>query len=327
MSGRDDALNAIGTAIDALREKRAATTDANEKDTLNNQISDLEAQREAINDAKLGDRAQLVADAAAALDDIVKAAEAGPLDAPLAKLHDAVASLKTAQQELSAPEPQAEDKTDAARPAPAPAPVAPPVSAPQTAPVDFTDLLRRAMDQLGMASRSLRAGTAAICFGESGFHPRREASYTHTSAARIRDIFGSRVASLSDAEIDALKANDEQFFELVYGGAFGRAQLGNTQPGDGFRFIGRGPIQLTGRGNYAKYGRLIRVDLIGQPDLANDPETGCKLTVAYMKDRYHGGGFDAMKRAVGNVVATTETVKDAAFAKFTASGLFGGTEA
>lgn len=198
---------------------------------------------------------------------------------------------------------------------------------PTPAPGDFTNLLRRAMDELGMASRSLRAGTAAICFGETGFEPRREASYRKTAAARIREVFGSRVDQLSDAEIDQLKVDDRAFFNRVYGGEFGRTQLGNTQPGDGFLFVGRGPIQLTGRSNYARFGGLIGVDLTTNPDQANEPETGCKVAVAYMLHRFKGGGFEGMKRAVGNVVKTTEAVKDQAFAKFTASGVFGGTEA
>jgi len=50
------------------------------------------------------------------------------------------------------------------------------------------------------------------------------------------------------------------------------AKLGNTQAGDGKRFKGRGPIQITGRFNYAKYGGLLGIDLIGQPELAAAPE-------------------------------------------------------
>ena len=50
------------------------------------------------------------------------------------------------------------------------------------------------------------------------------------------------------------------------------ARLGNTQPGDGKRFKGRGPIQITGRFNYTKYGALLGIDLTAQPELAATPE-------------------------------------------------------
>lgn len=61
------------------------------------------------------------------------------------------------------------------------------------------------------------------------------------------------------------------------------ARLGNTQPGDGKRFKGRGPIQITGRFNYAKYGTLLGVDLAAQPELAATPEIAFATAGLYWK--------------------------------------------
>lgn len=54
--------------------------------------------------------------------------------------------------------------------------------------------------------------------------------------------------------------------------------LGNTQPGDGARFHGRGYVQLTGRANYKKAGSLTGQDLLGNPTLAKQP--GLAYTIA-----------------------------------------------
>lgn len=62
-------------------------------------------------------------------------------------------------------------------------------------------------------------------------------------------------------------ANQEAIANIVYGGEFGRINLGNTQVGDGWRYRGRGPIQCTGRRNYAAFASVCRQDLINNPDL------------------------------------------------------------
>lgn len=64
-----------------------------------------------------------------------------------------------------------------------------------------------------------------------------------------------------------------------------RADLGNTQEGDGARFYGRGYIQITGRANYRAYGRAIGVDLIATPDLALDPTVGAEIFALFFRDK------------------------------------------
>ena len=65
----------------------------------------------------------------------------------------------------------------------------------------------------------------------------------------------------------------------------GWAGLGNTQPGDGKRFKGRGYIQLTGRYNYTNYGKLLGLDLVLHPELALVPENAARIFVAYFKGK------------------------------------------
>lgn len=62
-------------------------------------------------------------------------------------------------------------------------------------------------------------------------------------------------------------------------------RLGNVQPGDGPRFKGRGYVQLTGRFNYTRIGQQIGVDLAGNPELANDPQTAGRILAQFLLNK------------------------------------------
>ena len=75
--------------------------------------------------------------------------------------------------------------------------------------------------------------------------------------------------------------------ELADGRAYeGRADLGNTQPGDGPRFKGRGLIQLTGRANYAAYAKAIGRDLLADPaPVADEPALAVDVACWFWETR------------------------------------------
>ena len=79
----------------------------------------------------------------------------------------------------------------------------------------------------------------------------------------------------------AHESGDLHYFEELSSGKQyeGRKDLGNTQPGDGVKYKGRGPIQITGRTNYAAAGKALGLDLINNPQLAADPAVGFKIAV------------------------------------------------
>ena len=87
---------------------------------------------------------------------------------------------------------------------------------------------------------------------------------------RLRQVFPKYFTT--DAEARAFDRKPERIANRVYAGRMGN---GPEPSGDGWRYRGRGPIQLTGKDNYRACGSAIGVDLVGDPDLLSTPGPGC----------------------------------------------------
>ncbi len=105
-------------------------------------------------------------------------------------------------------------------------------------------------------------------------------AYTpHLAAAMAEfDITSKRRRCAFLAQLAHESAQLRYMEEIDSGIAYeGRQDLGNLRRGDGMRFKGRGPIQLTGRANYRAFGHALGLDLLTQPELAAKPEHGFRI--------------------------------------------------
>lgn len=83
--------------------------------------------------------------------------------------------------------------------------------------------------------------------------------------------------------------------ELADGSDYeGRTDIGNTEPGDGVRFKGRGPLQITGRGNYRAASGPLGIDLVEHPEKAAEPEVGFRIAAWYWTTRRCNGLADSL---------------------------------
>ena len=131
----------------------------------------------------------------------------------------------------------------------------------------ITDLNERAMFMAQMSHES------------NGF--KRLTENLNYKPARLLAIFPSKFKSLEDAQ-QVVGGGQAAIAERIYGN---RKSLGNLHTGDGFRYRGRGIIQLTGRTNYRRAGQAIGVDLEADPDLAAGLDIAIRAALWFWKDK------------------------------------------
>lgn len=97
---------------------------------------------------------------------------------------------------------------------------------------------------------------------------------------RLCQVWPRRFPTLAAAEPYA--RNPEKLGNLVYANRLGN---GPPESGDGYRYRGRGPIQITGRDNYAAAGTAIAVDLVNMPNAVLRPLVGCDVAGWFWQSR------------------------------------------
>lgn len=138
-----------------------------------------------------------------------------------------------------------------------------------------------ACKEAGITNKFTQAGIVSVVSKETNLRPKSETGYSNTPNDRIRSIFGSRVSGYSEEQLTNLKASDEKFFNVVYGGMYG-----NTDPGDGYKYRGQGDNQITFKANFEALKNSTGIDLVKYPELANSQIEGSKICVSYFINRF-----------------------------------------
>lgn len=99
------------------------------------------------------------------------------------------------------------------------------------------------------------------------------------------------------------RANQIAIANAIYGGAWGKKNLGNELPNDGWTYRGGGMTQLTGRANYRRIGEAIGVDLEATPDLVCDPRYALEVPCVF----WSSGGCNELADA-DDIRAVTKAI-------------------
>lgn len=139
----------------------------------------------------------------------------------------------------------------------------------------------RAAMAAGIVSRKELANFMGQVGHESFGLTRLEEGFRYTHGIGQISVVSARrhgIDRLESARVEALHGRPEELAELMYGG-----RMGNNNPGDGYRYRGRGYIQLTGKNTYRQIGDAMGLDLVNQPDLVSSPEYATRIAIAYWK--------------------------------------------
>jgi putative chitinase len=162
----------------------------------------------------------------------------------------------------------------------------------------WADPLGQAMERFHIDSKVRIAAFIAQVAHESMNFTHTEENLYYTRPERIHAIWPSRVPTLADAT--TLARNPRALANRVYANRIGN---GDEASGDGWRYRGRGLIQLTGRANYLRAKNALGFDYVANPDLVAQPEHAAITACWFWDDAggnelADGSQIDALTRRI-----------------------------
>ena len=158
----------------------------------------------------------------------------------------------------------------------------------------FVSVLNTAMNHYQIVGLKRVAAFVGQVGHESG-HLARLVENLSYSADALRKTWPCRF----NAELATTVARKpEQIANIAYGN-----RMGNTAPGEGWKYRGRGLIQITGKNNYRACGEALGLDLTAQPELLENPQHACMSAAWFwatngLNTSADAGKFDAITQRI-----------------------------
>lgn len=140
--------------------------------------------------------------------------------------------------------------------------------------------LNNAFNKYAVTDINEKAMFLAQTTHESNDYKRLEESFNYSSK-RLFEVFKKRVGTLDKAK-ELCSQGAEAIANFVYGGRLGNAK------NEGYKYRGRGIIQLTGKNNYNYYGKKLNIDLVNNPDLAKEPDAAIEIALLFWIEKECG---------------------------------------
>lgn len=147
---------------------------------------------------------------------------------------------------------------------------------------DVATAFHRAFQLPALAPLALNPSFLAIALGqcavESGGFTRTREGLRYTTPSVLASTF-KRIQVLPEAERAKYLRNPQGLANFVYANLYGN---GDVASGDGYRYSGRGYIQVTFKSNYQAVSNLVGVDFVSHPELMEQPEGAASSAIGYL---------------------------------------------